>query len=162
MRSFLKGLAVCFSVILAIFLWLAPMNCRPVGGERRASCQSNLKQLGLACIAYQKDHGHLPEADRWTHQLLPYYKNPQLLICCSDIHRPIGYAMNVKLSGMKMNLIDHPGTTVLFYDAMNGRTVYRHVERRVWRRQVCNAAMVDGRVWSYTPREMQRFVNQNE
>ncbi|RYF36074.1 MAG: DUF1559 domain-containing protein, partial [Cytophagaceae bacterium] len=69
-------------VILAAFLW--PVFERARGSQRRDSCQSNLKQMGLGFMQYIRDYDEkLPSARTialkgWADVLQPYIKSTQV------------------------------------------------------------------------------------
>jgi prepilin-type N-terminal cleavage/methylation domain-containing protein/prepilin-type processing-associated H-X9-DG protein len=83
-------------VVIAIIALLAailfPVFARARENARRASCQSNLKQIGLAYIQYTQDYDeHLVPIDMivggtnycWPYLIQPYAKSTQILICPS-------------------------------------------------------------------------------
>jgi prepilin-type N-terminal cleavage/methylation domain-containing protein/prepilin-type processing-associated H-X9-DG protein len=87
-------------VVIAIIALLAailfPAFARARENGRRASCQSNLKQMGLGLIQYTQDYDErLPYAKTspttsptmnwtWGASLYPYIKSAQIFICPSD------------------------------------------------------------------------------
>jgi len=93
-------LLVVISIISIIASILLPVFSRARESARRASCLSNLKQIGLATMMYSQDFDEfLPMAGRpakisnrynvypWPISLRPYIKNDQVLICPSDSDR---------------------------------------------------------------------------
>lgn len=85
------------------------MFARARENARRASCQSNLKQLGLGFQQYTQDYDEkLPNAGSvdwyhgwgWANQIYTYVKSDQIFKCPSDVtrysagHLPISYAYN--------------------------------------------------------------------
>lgn len=102
--------------------------------SRRSSCQSNLKQMGIAFAQYAQDYDdHLPlpvGGDHsetygtppfgWAEALLPYSKSINILYCPSDVwpsldgQIPKGffsdYWMNARLSGRKQSAL---ATTII-------------------------------------------------
>lgn len=87
-------------VVIAIIAILAgilfPVFARARETARKASCQSNLRQLGLSFKMYVQDYDERYPADQtffttpagvpitWDVQLLPYTKNTRLIVCPSD------------------------------------------------------------------------------
>lgn len=74
------------SVLAAI---LFPVFARARENARRASCQSNLKQLGLAMMMYTQDYDErlvpvASSAGRWAQLLQPYIKSHALMRCPSS------------------------------------------------------------------------------
>ena len=102
-------LLVVIAIIAILAAILFPVFGRARENARKSSCQSNLKQLGLAALQYQQDNDELSIPGRiggpgtvafsWTTLVMPYLKNSQILVCPSDVpnvHGPItcGYTYN--------------------------------------------------------------------
>jgi prepilin-type N-terminal cleavage/methylation domain-containing protein/prepilin-type processing-associated H-X9-DG protein len=88
-------LLVVIAVIALLAAILFPVFARARENARRASCQSNLKQLGLAIAQYNQDYdGRFPISVRgaygnaantqWAQTLQPYTKSLQVFMCPSD------------------------------------------------------------------------------
>lgn len=85
-------------VVIAIIAFLAailfPVFARARENARRSSCQSNLKQIGLACLQYVQDYDEtMPFARQdfqgvgsipWHDSVQAYIKNTQVFNCPSD------------------------------------------------------------------------------
>lgn len=86
-------LLVVIAIIAILAAILFPVFARAREKARQSSCLSNLKQLGLAALAYAQDYDEiLPKARNWNHQfgvwpssLYPYVKNSQVYICPSAL-----------------------------------------------------------------------------
>ena len=85
-------LLVVISIIAILAAILFPVFARARENARRASCQSNLKQLGLSVMQYVQDYdGTLPVLQRNSADTLispfapiePYFKSTQILVCPS-------------------------------------------------------------------------------
>jgi len=84
-------LLVVIAIIAILAAILFPVFARARENARRASCQSNEKQLGLAVLQYVQDYDEryvpqyttLASAD-WDDLLQPYLKSTQILNCPSD------------------------------------------------------------------------------
>ncbi len=85
-------LLVVIAIIAILAAILFPAFARARENARRASCQSNLKQIGLGMLQYAQDYdetlvtrGYSYEQDkmRWTDLLQPYLKSGQILNCPS-------------------------------------------------------------------------------
>ena len=75
-------------VVAAILLLLAsllfPVFARVREQGRKTVCAHNLRQIGLALLQYTQDNSEtFPPSNSW-HRVLPYIRNPEILICPSD------------------------------------------------------------------------------
>ncbi|MBI3920507.1 MAG: DUF4349 domain-containing protein [Armatimonadetes bacterium] len=140
------SLCLCGVVLAIIF----PVFSRAREKARAASCQSNLKQIGLAFLMFEQDKGCLPNGSNWMSDLMPYIKNSQILIDPSGIGQNRGYAMNPAMSGRRLRDIANPAETALAYDAENGRVSYRHSDG-------CNVAFADGHVKWISKRDAEKL-----
>ena len=83
-------LLVVIAIIAILAAILFPVFARAREKARTASCQSNLKQLGIAYLMYAQDYDEtLPvyavtTAGSWRIQILPYIKNRQVFMCPSQ------------------------------------------------------------------------------
>lgn len=81
-------LLIVIAIIAILAAILFPVFARARENARRASCQSNVKQLGLALIQYTQDYDerlpiHNSGTATWTDELEPYFKSVQILLCPS-------------------------------------------------------------------------------
>jgi prepilin-type N-terminal cleavage/methylation domain-containing protein/prepilin-type processing-associated H-X9-DG protein len=84
-------LLVVIAIIAILAAILFPVFARARENARRASCQSNLKQIGLGFAQYTQDYDELyPRGDTsllngWaSSELVPYMKSVQIYGCPSD------------------------------------------------------------------------------
>jgi prepilin-type N-terminal cleavage/methylation domain-containing protein/prepilin-type processing-associated H-X9-DG protein len=91
-------LLIVIAIIALLAAILFPVFARARENARRASCMSNLKQIGLASAQYTQDYdGRIvpPRIDgknpvnhtgepTWADRLFPYVKNTQIYLCPSD------------------------------------------------------------------------------
>ncbi len=87
-------LLVVIAIIAILAAILFPVFARARENARRASCQSNLKQIGLGIMQYTQDYDekypfyyHYYDGStyaRWHDDIQPYVKSYQLLICPSQ------------------------------------------------------------------------------
>ena len=85
-------LLVVIAIIAILASILFPVFARARENARRSSCQSNLKQIGLAILQYTQDFDEkFPHGTRtnqsgqgWAGQIAPYAKSIQLFKCPSD------------------------------------------------------------------------------
>lgn len=76
-------------VVLALMVLLASISLtvfsRVRERGRRATCQSNLRQMNLALRQYASDHDSFDiSQDNWQEALTPYIKNNQIFECPSE------------------------------------------------------------------------------
>lgn len=105
-------LLVVIAIIAILAAILFPAFARARENARRASCQSNLKQIGLGLLQYAQDYDEkmVPayfnqgsggaNSAQWTQLVQPYVKSTQLFQCPSDADKttkawgayPAGYS----------------------------------------------------------------------
>ncbi len=97
-RSFRRGftlieLLVVIAIIAILAAILFPVFQKVRENARRASCQSNMKQLGLAMIQYQQDADETFPAGLqsnhnwcggWAHSIVPFVKSAGVFKCPDD------------------------------------------------------------------------------
>ena len=123
-------LLVVIAIIAILAAILFPVFARARENARRASCQSNLKQIGLGIMQYTQDYdetyplyevGGNPATDYpyldangvsidWSLAIQPYTKSMQILACPSDTYSLVfpnlpGYGTNVRRSYAIANYI---------------------------------------------------------
>jgi prepilin-type processing-associated H-X9-DG protein len=116
-------------VLLALpVLLLGAAIVYPVFAQARekaiqASCLSNTKSISLRLLIYAQDHdGRLPEADRWTDEIMPYAGNKNIFLCPKH-SRPgspqvtCSYAFNRALSGKNIADIKDPAHMILIFES---------------------------------------------
>ena len=101
----------------AVFSLLAPMITGARGDAQRTACMSNLKQIGLAFMMYAEDHDGALPAENWVAEVLPYINNRQIFVCPARPNLPVGYAVNEKVAGMDLNVLEAPAQTVLAFES---------------------------------------------
>lgn len=111
-------LLVVIAIIALLAAILFPVFARARENARRASCQSNLKQLGLGMIQYAQDYDEsYPIGEEfsspgsgiylgygWGGRIYSYVKSPQVYVCPSDTSKNVnrisyGYNMAVGRAG---------------------------------------------------------------
>jgi prepilin-type N-terminal cleavage/methylation domain-containing protein/prepilin-type processing-associated H-X9-DG protein len=91
-------LLVVIAIIAILAAILFPVFARARENARRASCQSNLKQIGLGLLQYSQDYdeklawaytmvpatANATTIDPWMSRIYPYTKSTQIYFCPSD------------------------------------------------------------------------------
>lgn len=124
-------LLVVIAIIAILAAILFPVFARAKAKANQTRCMSNLKQLGLAMLAYATDYDtYLPAwadtetkpspesaAFTWDEALEPYMKNQQILYCSenplNDGKDTRGYAMPRYVSKVSVDQPPNPVETVL-------------------------------------------------
>lgn len=99
-------LLVVIAIIGLLAAILFPVFGRARENARRSSCQSNMKQLGLAVMQYSQDYDEHMVPKRifvngatqyyfaWSDILQPYLKNTQVLACPSSVRKVQSISFN--------------------------------------------------------------------
>jgi prepilin-type N-terminal cleavage/methylation domain-containing protein/prepilin-type processing-associated H-X9-DG protein len=155
-------LLVVIAIIAILAAILFPVFAKAREKARQASCQSNLKQIGLACAQYTQDYDEqltplgttppgytgYPQTSGWMPwcQLVqPYIKNYQAFICPSDTSNPTpptpSYAINHfnpggatgSCSGMASLTFNGPGNYVALASCVSpAQTIYFIEDNGYW------------------------------
>jgi prepilin-type N-terminal cleavage/methylation domain-containing protein/prepilin-type processing-associated H-X9-DG protein len=136
-------LLVVIAIIAILAAILFPVFARARENARRASCQSNLKQIGIATMMYAQDYDGLLAFQGWfggctewngtpAWQLQPYTKNSQIFICPSKgkgapdptTTGQISYGFNMMgyvrdWNPASLASIDEPARTIALADAQS-------------------------------------------
>ena len=132
-------LLVVIAIIAILAAILFPVFARARENARRASCQSNLKQIGLAFLQYTQDYDEkYPYSGAgcgdpsynlgqgWAGTIYPYAKSSQVFTCPSDavIAAPasplvrLSYYYNLNVaSGLRFNGATTPGIPLSAFNA---------------------------------------------
>jgi len=131
-------LLVVIAIISILAAILFPVFGRARESARRASCTSNLKQLGLSVMMYTQDYdekypiqenvptpaGYRPKyaetnAVNWLAAIQPYVKNKQIYVCPSAIPTA---STNVDYVPTSLSAASYVGNGVIFRDYTTGGT----------------------------------------
>jgi prepilin-type N-terminal cleavage/methylation domain-containing protein len=116
-------LLVVVAIIALLAAILFPVFSARAENGRRASCQSNLRQIGLALLQYQQDWDETLVADwygpqpnnqsdpasypnaryKWMDAIYPYVKSEQLFACPSDSRSQSRYTYYANLTAPSTN-----------------------------------------------------------
>src|SRR5687767_4467240 len=91
-------LLVVIAIIAILAAILFPVFARARENARRASCQSNLKQIALGVFQYRQDYDERFPIDGsgtgdslgWAYVIQPYLKSEQIFQCPSENTKPTG------------------------------------------------------------------------
>ncbi|RYX80172.1 DUF1559 domain-containing protein [bacterium] len=104
-------LLVVIAIIAILAAILFPAFARARDNARRASCQSNLKQIGLGIMQYTQDYDERMISGQsggvlWKELLQPYVKSKQIFACPSNPNKdamatsyPVSYGPNCDAHG---------------------------------------------------------------
>ncbi|RYX85499.1 DUF1559 domain-containing protein [bacterium] len=112
-------LLVVIAIIAILAAILFPVFARARENARRASCQSNLKQIGLGLMQYAQDYDEtLPAwyngpsnvsnattSWKWNDSIFPYVKSEQVFTCPSDGATNNQYVYYTKLTAASNNFL---------------------------------------------------------
>jgi len=78
-------LLVVIAIIAILAAILFPVFARARENARRASCMSNMKQIGLGVMQYLQDYDerYMPDHEEWVDAVQPYIKSQQIFRCPS-------------------------------------------------------------------------------
>lgn len=119
-----EGLAAAAIVIVTGAILCPGPFVPPRGNARRAECQSNMKQLGLAFTQYEQDNdGEFPPGrtlggEGWAGQLYPWIKSTGIYHCPADTESDpyISYAENLRLEHRNMTDVADLAVTIESYE----------------------------------------------
>ena len=142
MKSILRKRSIGFTliellVVIAIIAILAailfPVFAKAREKARQASCQSNMKQLGLGFIQYIQDNDEKyptatmgtnpnPFGHGWGYEIYPYVKSTGVYACPDDssITPKVSYGMNSALWDTSLAQLNAPASTVNLFEVRDG------------------------------------------
>jgi len=136
-------LLVVIAIIAILAAILFPVFAKARENARRASCQSNEKQIGLGFMQYTQDYDESYPIRQyntspnivWQQELQPYIKSTQLFQCPSDSAArtktiigavgnypaiPESYEINQRFDQQSMANVNSPATKIIVGERMSG------------------------------------------
>jgi prepilin-type N-terminal cleavage/methylation domain-containing protein/prepilin-type processing-associated H-X9-DG protein len=127
-------LLIVISIIAILAAILFPVFARARENARRSSCQSNLKQIGLALLQYVGDYDDsmprsfygtavdtTPTNYKWMDAVQPYVKSTQVFVCPSDAGAKYRYSGDVDPASPSTDYGSY-GQNGAYRDVNDGRT----------------------------------------
>ncbi len=123
-----------FAVVIAMLVVLpATYFLFFVGGHptsKRASCQSNLKQIGLGFLQYAQDYNEkfpdVAASRRWPVALQPYTKDWRIFHCPSAnskrTEQTTDYFINARAANLKLEKFENISVSILSGDGLSAQT----------------------------------------
>jgi prepilin-type N-terminal cleavage/methylation domain-containing protein/prepilin-type processing-associated H-X9-DG protein len=120
---------VVIAIISILAAILFPVFARARENARRASCMSNLKQIGLGMMMYVQDYdetfpaiamGPAGQEVNWPYLIQPYTKSTQVFLCPSA---PIASVTNGNY-GINWIMVNNPATTTKMAAVQSPSTTY--------------------------------------
>jgi len=113
-------LLVVIAIIAILAAILFPVFAKAREKARQASCQSNMKQMGIGFVQYVQDYDErFPSTQYWGAQIYPYEKSTGVFKCPDDVNTasstsyPNSYAFNSNLGNQSNAAASSVSVTVL-------------------------------------------------
>lgn len=117
-------LLVVIAIIAILAAILFPVFAKAREKARQASCQSNLKQLGLGFVQYIQDYdektpvGADAHGDGWAGEIYSYVKSTGIYSCPDDsgVSPKVSYEMNSNCASINDSIVASTSNTVLLWE----------------------------------------------
>lgn len=102
--------------VIGVIFFPSPIRARH--SPRQASCQSNLKQIGLAVMQYSQDYDKKLPTRQWGKSVLTYAKTEEIFQCAETTKTKgsSDYFFNARFLGTPLPRISSPKTPILMGD----------------------------------------------
>ena len=124
------GLAIAGIVVSGIMILMLPLFAAmllPALAKAKAkaqsiTCMNNARQITLGVMIHASSNTNLcPDATTWCDTILPEVGNQQIFLCKEGNENDRShFAFNAKLSGVDLDQIKNPATTVMIFETRGG------------------------------------------
>lgn len=126
-------LLIVIAIICILVAILFPVFATAREKARQATCQSNMRQIGMAFRQYSQDNDEklVSSGTGWAGLLMPYTKNGGLCTCPDDLSTPpvaagtlISYGFNSNLDGVDLARFSAPANTIELFEAAGDAVIF--------------------------------------
>ncbi|MBL8060073.1 MAG: hypothetical protein JNK63_05070 [Chthonomonas sp.] len=140
------AVALCFPCIAILAAILFPVFAQARLAAKRTNSLSNIKDIGTASIMYAADNDdRFQPAERWQDSISEQVSKTSFTDPMVEAKSDLGYGMNTAASTAKVEWIDDPNQTVLFFtSSMPGRSASGGPETLRYTQRYAIICFVDG------------------